>query len=56
MFPLNMRIKDGIQKEIIGSTNSAIEETGIHVQDVSHTKKRALIERAYLEVNTRLPF
>lgn len=55
-FPLNMRIRDGIQKEIIHVMNPVIENTGIHVQDVSHTKKRALIERAYLEINSRLPF
>ena len=55
-FPLEMRIGDEIQKQIIKRMNPQIEQTGIHVQDVSHTAKRALLERAYLEINTRLPF
>lgn len=54
--PLQKRIDDGIQKEIIRFMNSAIEETGVHVQDISHTRTRAIIERIYLEINSRIPF
>lgn len=54
--PLEMRITDEIQKRIIHEFNEEIEKTGIHVQDVSHTDRRAQLERVYLEINTRLPF
>ena len=54
--PLKKRIDDEIQKRIIRLMNPHIEKTGIHVQDVSHTRTRAYMERAYLELNTRLPF
>lgn len=54
--PLKKRIDDVIQKRIIRLMNPNIEKTGIHVQDVSHTRARAYMERAYLELNTRLPF
>lgn len=53
--PLEKRIGDEIQRDIIHLMNKKIEETGIHVQDISHTDKRAKIERMYFEVNTRLP-
>lgn len=54
--PLEDRINDEIQKKAIHLMNPLIEQTGIHVQDVSHTINRARLERAYLEINTRLPF
>lgn len=54
--PLNKRINDQIQKDVIALMNIEIEKTGINVQDVSHTRKRALMERAYLEIHTHIPF
>jgi hypothetical protein len=54
--PLQRRIDDEIQKRIIHRMNPKIEQTGINVQDVSHTRARAYLERAYLEINTRIPF
>lgn len=54
--PLQKRIDDQIQKDVIAYMNPKIVQTGIHVNDVSHTKKRAAMERIYLEIHSRLPF
>ncbi|MGM9600394.1 MAG: hypothetical protein ACI3W5_02250 [Faecousia sp.] len=54
--PLNMRIKDRIQIDVIQKLNSKILENGVHVKDHGWTLKRELAERVYLEVHSRLPF
>ena len=54
--PLEKRIHDCIQKDVISLMNNEIQKTGIQIQDVSHSRKRALMERAYLEIHTRIPF
>ena len=54
--PLQYRIDDRLQQDVIARNNKDIEELNIHVIDVDHTEKRALLERTYLEVNTHLLF
>ena len=53
--PLKYRIEDKLQHDVIVANNKMIEDLNIHIVDVDHTKNRALIERAYLEINTHLP-
>lgn len=53
---MEKRIHDCIQKDVISLMNNEIQKTGIQIQDVSHSRKRALMERAYLEIHTRIPF
>ncbi len=54
--PLEKRIADQIQKDVIAKMNPQIANSGINVKDVSHTAMRARMERLYWEINTRLPF
>lgn len=50
------RINDRLQKDIIKYSNPQQALLHIDVVNVAHTDKRALMEKAYLFVNTHLPF
>lgn len=55
-FPLKDRIKDSAYKRIREYMNPIVDETGIAVTNVKHTRNRARIERCYLEIMSRIPF
>ncbi len=54
--PLQKRIDDRIQHDVISLMNEEIAHSGIQVKDASWTDNRQRLERLYLEINTRLPF
>lgn len=54
--PLEKRISDSIQIDVINKLCPQINETGILVKDFGWTKKRELVERVYWEINHRFPF
>ena len=53
---LEDRINDRLQTDIIRRNDPAQSELGISVTNAAHTKKRALAERLYLEINGHCPF
>lgn len=53
---LQDRISDRLQKDIIKFNNPKQAELNIDVVNAAHTSKRALIEKIYLFVNTKLPY
>ncbi len=55
-MPLDYRINDTAYKEIRQMMNPGIDEAGIDVINVKHTKHRAKFERMYLEVMSKIPF
>ncbi len=54
--PLEMRVKDQCHKDIQKLMNKKIADAGISVTNLKHTKKRALFEKLYLFVQTKIPF
>lgn len=50
------RIDDVVHRRIRELANPDINRLGISVTNVKHTRNRARMERAYLEVHSRLPF
>ncbi len=54
--PLQYRIDDKLQEDVTTCNNKKINDTNIHIVDVDHTNKRALLERAYLETHMLIPF
>ena len=52
--PVFKRKTDEIPKDIIKFMEPKIAETGISIKDISHTDKRALICRIYLEVFSKI--
>ena len=50
------RIADRLQKDLIRNNWPEQAALGISVTNVAHDRKRALAERAYLEINSHLPF
>ena len=50
------RINDRLQKDIIEFNNPKQASLHIDVVNAAHTDKRALMERAYLFINTHLPY
>lgn len=53
---LHDKINDRLQQDIVKVNNSAISDININVVDANHTKVRSYVEKAYFEINTRLPF
>ena len=53
-MPLEYRINDAAYAAIRKEVDSRIDETGIAVTNVKHTKKRAYLERLYLEIESRI--
>lgn len=53
---LQDRINDRLQKDIIRTNNPKQAELNISIVNAAHTSKRAFMEKAYLFVNTHLPF
>ena len=53
---LQDRIDDRLQKDIIKTNNSKQAALNISIVNVAHTNKRAMMEKAYLFINTHLPF
>ena len=54
--PLEKRKADKIPQDLIAKNNQKIADTKICINDVSHTKTRAWIERIHLEIFSRLRF
>lgn len=54
--PIEARIMDQPHKDIQKMMNKEIYDMGISVTNVKHTDRRANIEKAYLEIHTRIPF
>lgn len=54
--PLEKRKVDAIPQDLIANNNHHITDTQICINDVSHTKARAWIERLHLEIFSRLRF
>ena len=54
--PLDKRKSDCIPKDLIKKNNKKIVDTQICINDVSHTKTRAWIERIHLEIFSRMRF
>lgn len=54
--PLERRISDQMHADIIRYANSDVADLGVSVTNVKHTRNRARLERAYLEIHSRLPF
>ena len=55
-IPLEYRIRDQMHKDIRAHMNPFIDKTGVSVVNVKHTRTRALLERLYLEIHSRVPF
>ena len=53
---LQDRIDDRLQKDIIKTNNPKQAALNISVVNAAHTNKRAMMEKAYLFINTHLPF
>lgn len=53
--PLEKRMHDHLHKDIMHQMDERIEKTGIHVVNGNETKQRAMIERAYYDINNLLP-
>ena len=54
--PLEKRISDQLQKDIMNRMDERIEKLGIHVVNGNETKQRELLERAYYSINNLLPW
>lgn len=54
--PIEKRIADEPHWDMMKRMNPKIHNCGISVTNVKHTKKRAKMERLYLDVSTKLPF
>lgn len=54
--PLAARIEDQVHRDIRELANPEINQLGVNVVNVKHTRARSYAERAYLEVHSRLPF
>lgn len=50
------RINDRLQKDIIALNNPKQAALNVNVVNVAHTHNRAILERAYLNINSHLPF
>ena len=55
-IPLEKRIVDSIQIDVIEKLCPAINNTGIQVKDFGWTGKREMAERIYWEISHRLPY
>jgi len=53
-MPLEYRMNDTAYGAIRKKADSRIDKTGIAVTNVKHTRKRAYLERLYLEVESRI--
>lgn len=53
-MPFEYRINDAAYAAIRKEVDPRIDETGIAVTNVKHTKKRAYLERLYLEIESRI--
>ena len=54
--PMEKRVADEPHRTIMEKMNPEIARCGISVVNLKHTKKRAMLERLYLEIASRLPF
>jgi hypothetical protein len=54
--PLEKRIGDQLQKDIMNRMDERIEKLGIHVVNGNETKQREILERAYYSINNLLPW
>jgi len=50
------RISDAVYKLIRQKRNDKVDEVGVSVTNVKHTKKRAKIENLYYTIHSKLPF
>lgn len=55
-IPIEKRKIDAIPNELIRYMEPRISDTGIAIKDVSHTDRRALIEKIHLELFSKLVF
>ena len=55
-MPLEKRMHDHLHKDIMNCMDPRIEALGIHVVNGNETKKRALAERLYFDINNLLPW
>ncbi len=53
---IDERINDEIYEKIRLFMNPVIDQTGIAVQNVKHTPKRALMENLYYSIHSKIPF
>ena len=53
---IEQRIGDEIYKLVRYNMNEKVDSTGVLVQNIEHTKKRAIIENLYYAVHTKIPF
>lgn len=54
--PLEDRIEDAVYKAVREKMNSEIDKAGIAIQNLKHTKKRAMMENLYYAIHSKLPF
>ena len=54
--PIEARINDSIYKKIRKGMNSSIDETGISITNLKHTKKREKLENIYYMIHSKIPF
>lgn len=54
--PIEDRISDSIYKEIRTKMNARIDETGVAVQNLKHTKNREKLENIYYTIHSKIPF
>lgn len=54
--PLEDRIEDAIYTAIRERMNPEIDKAGIAIQNLKHTKKRAMVENMYYAIHSKLPF
>lgn len=54
--PLQKRIDDDLQRDVIAYMDRRILDTNVSIIDVGYSQKRTMVERAYLEIHSRLPF
>jgi hypothetical protein len=54
--PIEDRINDTVYKKIREKMNPVIDSIGVHVQNVKHTNKRAVLENIYYTLHSHFPF
>lgn len=54
--PLSARIEDEIYKDIRLKQMPKIDEVGVSIVNVKHTKKRAKLENLYYTIHSKIPF
>lgn len=54
-IPVKLRIEDTLYTKIRELANPNVDQAGVSITNMKHTDRRAKMERAYLEIHSRLP-